>query len=329
MLCDNRSALVLTLLLIIVMTARPIIIDCDPGADDAIALLLALASPQQLDVLGVTTVAGNVSLALTQRNARCICELAGRPDLPVYAGCPRPLLRSLITAEEVHGKTGLDGITLADPQMPLQPAHAVDFLIDTLMDSPGGISVAALGPLTNLAVAIVKQPKICQRIQEIVIMGGAITQGNVTPSAEFNFYVDPHAAHVVLASGIPITLISLDVTHTAIVTPERMAAIRAIDSPVSNAVIGLLEHYSKFDMQRYNTPGPFLHDPCVVGYLLQPDLFTSQAAFVEVETVGEHTIGRTIVDLWRVKDKPPNVMVVQSIEAEGFYQLLVQALAKL
>ncbi len=311
------------------MAAKPIIIDCDPGADDAIALFLALSAHDALDVLGITTVAGNVPLALTQKNARCLCELVGRPDLPVYAGCSRPLLRPLITAEDVHGKTGLDGIHLSEPQMLLQPQHAVDFLIDTLLRSPTKITLATLGPLTNLAVAIVKQPEICQQIQEVVMMGGAVTQGNITPSAEFNVYVDPHAAQVVMSSGIPLTLLSLDVTHQAIATPERLSAIRDIHSPVSAAVIGLLDHYGAYEMQRYGSAGPPLHDPCVIAYLLQPDLFTSRRAYVAIETTSELTMGRTVVDLWGVTAQAPNATVVESIHADRFYQLLTDSIAKL
>jgi len=308
------------------MAAKPIIIDCDPGADDAIALFLALAFPEKLDVLGITTVAGNVPLPLTQKNARCLCELAGRADLPIYAGCPRPLLRPLITAEDVHGRTGLDGIHLPEPMMPLQEQHAVDFLIDTVMRSPGNITLATLGPLTNLAVAIVKQPAICERLQEVVMMGGALTQGNITPSAEFNVYVDPHAAQVVVTAGIPLTIVSLDVTHQAIATPKRLNTIKAINSPISAATIGLLNHYGAYDMQRYGFPGPPLHDPCVIAYLLQPDLFTSRRASVAIETMSELTMGRTVVDQWHVTNQPANATVIESIEAEGFYQLLTQAI---
>ncbi|MBW4581765.1 MAG: nucleoside hydrolase [Tildeniella nuda ZEHNDER 1965/U140] len=311
------------------MVAKPIIIDCDPGADDAIALFLALAFPEQLHVLGVTTVAGNVPLSLTQKNARCLCELAGRDDVPVYAGCPRPLLRPLTTAEDVHGRTGLDGISLPEPQMPLQTQHAVDFLIETLLQATEAITLATLGPLTNIAVAIIKQPAICQHIQEIVMMGGAVTQGNITPSAEFNLYVDPHAAHVVATAGVPLTMMSLDLTHQAIATPERLNAIHAINSPISDAILGLLNHYGAYDMQRYGFAGSPLHDPCVIAYLLQPDLFTSRRAYVAIETSSELTMGRTVVDWWYVTNQQPNTNVVETIEAEAFYQLLTQAIANL
>lgn len=311
------------------MVARPIIIDCDPGADDAIALFLALAFPEHLNVLGITTVAGNVPLSLTQKNARCLCELAGKLDVPVYAGCPRPLLRPLMTAEAVHGKTGLDGIHLPEPQVPLQAQHAVDFLIETLVQSTDKITLATLGPLTNLAIALIKEPTICSHIQEIVMMGGAVTQGNITPSAEFNLYVDPHAAHVVATSGIPLTIMSLDVTHQAIATPERLDAIRASNSPVSAATLGLLDHYGAYEMQRHGFLGPPLHDPCVIAYLLQPDLFTSSQAYVAIETTSELTMGRTVIDRGHVTNQPPNANIAETINAEGFYQLLTRAIEKL
>lgn len=309
------------------MVAQPIIIDCDPGADDAIALLLAFAAPEKLNILGITTVAGNVPLALTQRNARQICELAGRSHISVYAGCPRPLLRSLITAEEVHGKTGLDGVDLSPPQMALQPEHAVQFLIHTLMRSPEKITLAMLGPLTNLAVAIIQQPGICERIDRVIVMGGSIGQGNITPAAEFNFYVDPHAVQVVFAAGLEIVLITLDLTHQAIATPSRLAAIRNLNTPVSAAVVGLLEHYGIYDMKRYGFAGPPLHDPCVIAYLLQPDLFTGKRSHVAIETMSEFNLGRSVIDVWQVTNVAANATILDTIDAEGFYQLLTDSLS--
>jgi purine nucleosidase len=307
----------------------PIIIDCDPGVDDAIALLLAMASPADLNLLGITTVAGNVPLALTQKNARKICELAGRSDLAVFAGCPRPILRSLATAEEVHGFTGLEGADLPEPTMPLQAQHGVDFLIETLLNSSEKITLATLAPLTNLAIALIKEPRIGDRIQEIVAMGGAITHGNITPSAEFNLYVDPHAAQIVFSAGIPLTLITLDVTHQAIATPDRLATLRQIGSPIGTTAANLLSYYSRHDIERYGFPGAPLHDPAVIAYLLKPDLFETRPLFVEVEINSETTIGRTIVDWWNVTSNKPNVNVVSAIDAEGFYQLLTERLAQL
>ena len=311
------------------MIVRQIIIDCDPGQDDALALLLALASPEELNVLGVTTVAGNVPLAQTQKNARKVCELAGRSDLLVHAGCPRPILRPLETAEYVHGASGLDGADLPEPQMPLQPKHGVDFLIDTLMASAGDITLATLGPLTNLAIAMIKEPRILKQIHEIVLMGGAITQGNVTPSAEFNIYVDPHAAHVVFTSGVKLTMLSLDVTHQVITTPERLKAIWATGTPVCRVAANWLDYYGAYDIERYGFLGGPLHDPCVIAYLLQPSLFESRYLYVEIETQSEMTIGRTVVDLWKATKHEPNVDVVHTVDAEGFYKLLIERLTKL
>jgi purine nucleosidase len=310
------------------MSTKPILIDCDPGVDDAIALLLAFASPE-VKLLGITTVAGNVPLSLTEKNARKICELAGQTQVPVYAGCPRPLMRSLTTAEDVHGKTGLEGVNLPEPQMPLQPQHGVDFLIDTLINSSGEITVATLGPLTNLAIALIKEPCIVPKIAEVVMMGGAITQGNITASAEFNLYVDPHAAHVVFTSGIKLTMFSLDVTHQVLTTPERLAKIRAIATPVGTAAADLLGHYSSRDAERFEMTGGPLHDPCVIAYLIQPDLFICRDCYVEIETNSELTIGRTVVDVWNSSGRSPNTKVAQTANAEAFYQLLTDRLAKL
>ena len=311
------------------MTARPIIIDCDPGVDDAIALLLALASTDALQILGVTAVAGNAPLRLTQKNARRICQLAGRPNVPIYAGCPGPLLQPLVTAAHIHGETGLKGADLPEPTLPLQPQHGVNFLIDTLTQTDQTITLATLGPLTNVAVALIQQPQIVENIEEIVVMGGAITHGNVTPSAEFNIYVDPHAAQVVLGAGAKLTLISLDVTHQALTTPERLTAIRALNTPVSQAAAGMLAYYGVEDAERYGMPGSPLHDPCVIAYLLQPTLFTGREAYVEVDITSPLTLGRTVVDLWRTSDHPANAKVIQTIDADGFYQLLIDHLATL
>ncbi len=311
------------------MSPRPIVIDCDPGADDAIALLLALASPDELDVVGVGTVAGNVGLDRTSDNARRICELAGRDDVPVHAGCPGSILRPRSDARHVHGETGLDGVDLPPPGRAIADRHAVDFLIETCAARPGAVTLCAMGPLTNVALAMIKDPGIVDNVDEIVLMGGAIGAGNVTPSAEFNIFVDPHAAAVVFASGAPLTMIGLDVTHQAIVTPERLDAVRAIDTSVGRAAAGLLDHYHRVDLERYGVAGSPLHDPCVIAYLLQPELFSGREAFVEVETRSEATMGRTVVDLWNATGREPNATVIERIDADGFFELLIERLARL
>ena len=310
---------------------RQIIIDTDPGQDDAVAILLALASPAELEVLGIVAVAGNVPLALTQRNARIVCELAGRPDLPVYAGCARPLHRDLVTAEYIHGKTGLDGPVLPEPTMPLQPQHGVDWLIDTLRRAPpGGITLCTLGPLTNIGMALVKAPDIVPKVREIVAMGGAYFEvGNTTPAAEFNIYVDPHAADVVLRSGIPVTIIPLDVSHKALTTKPRIARFRALGTRCGRAVAEMLEFFERHDVEKYGADGGPLHDPGVIAYLLRPDLYRGRRANVAIETVGALTLGMTVVDWWRVTDRPPNAQFMNDVDADGFYDLLTERIATL
>jgi len=313
------------------MQARKIIIDTDPGQDDAVAILLALASPDEIDLLGITCVAGNVPLALTARNARMICELAGRPDIAVFAGCDRPLGRALVTAEHVHGKTGLDGPTLPEPQMPLQPQHAVDFIIDTVRaNPPGTITLCPLGPLTNIATALARAPDIASRLQEIVLMGGAYFEvGNITPAAEFNIYVDPQAAKAVFAAGVPLVVMPLDVTHKALVTAERNAAFRNLGTPVGIAVAQMTEFFERYDREKYGSLGAPLHDPCVTAYLLAPHLFSGRHVNVEIETTSELTMGMTVADWWRVTDRPANAMFMGQIDAQGFFDLLTQRLARL
>lgn len=312
------------------MTAK-IIIDTDPGQDDAVAILLALASPDEITVLGITAVAGNVPLALTEKNARIICELAGRPDIAVFAGCDRPLVQPLVTAEHVHGKTGLDGIALPDPTMPLQDRHAVDFIIDTLRsEPPGSVTLCPLGPLTNIATAFTRAPDIASRVKEIVLMGGAYFEvGNITPAAEFNIYVDPEAAEIVFQSGVPLVVMPLDVTHKVLTTRPRIDAIRAIGSPVAHAVASWTDFFERFDMAKYGAEGAPLHDPCVIAYLLAPALFTGRHINVEIETTSALTRGMTVADWWGVTKRPKNAIFMGDVDAAGFYALLTQRLARL
>ncbi|MEO3386827.1 nucleoside hydrolase [Mesorhizobium sp. CAU 1741] len=310
--------------------ARKIIIDTDPGQDDAIAILLALASPE-LDVLGLTAVAGNVPLALTEKNARKICELAGQPQTRVFAGAVRPLARPLVTAEHVHGRTGLDGPDLPEPTMSLEKQYAVDFIVETLMREPAGsVTLCALGPLTNLALAMIREPAIVPRIGEIVLMGGGyFEQGNVTPSAEFNIYVDPQAADVVFSAGAPIVMMPLDVTHKALTTRKRVDVFRVMGTRVGTATAELLDFFERFDEQKYGTDGGPLHDPCVIAYLLEPTLFSGRHCNVAVETRSELTMGATVVDWWHVSGRPRNAMVMRDIDADGFFALIAERLARL
>ncbi len=309
---------------------RKIIIDTDPGQDDALAILLALASPE-LDVLGITAVAGNVPLDLTKTNARKICELAGRPDVKVFAGADRPLMRALVTAENVHGKTGLDGPDLPEPAMPLQEQHAVDFIIENVLTQESGtVTLCPLGPLTNIAQALIRAPQIATRIREIVLMGGGFFEGgNITPTAEFNIYVDPQAAHIVLTSGVPIVMLPLDVTHKALTCARRIERFRAMGTRSGAASAELLEFFERFDEEKYGSDGGPLHDPNVIAYLLKPDLYKGRHCNVVVETASDLTLGMTVVDWWGVTDRPKNAFYIRDVNDEGFFDLLIERIARL
>lgn len=312
------------------MAPQPIIIDCDPGQDDALAILLALGSPDELNVLAITAVAGNVPLALTEKNARKMVALGKRTDIPVHAGCDRPIVREPVTAEFVHGKTGLDGADLSEPKVPLADEHAVHAIVRILRSEPSGtVTLCPVGPLTNIAMAMRIAPDIMPRIKEIVLMGGAISIGNITPAAEFNIYVDPHAADVVFRSGVPLVMHGLDVTHKALVTPFRLKAIEAIGSEVSKAVVGLLTFYNKFDQAKGEGQGAPLHDPCAIAYVMWPELFTGRRCHVEIEIASEASMGRTLVDWRKLGETPANVLAIDGIEADGFFSLLTERLARL
>lgn len=309
---------------------RKIIIDTDPGQDDAVAILLALASPE-LEVVGLTAVAGNVPLALTAKNTRIVCELAGRADAKVYAGCDAPMRHKLVTAEHVHGKTGLDGPVLPDPLMPLQDQNAVDFIIETLRAEPAGtITLCPLGPLTNIATAFERAPDIMAKVQEIVLMGGAYFQvGNITPAAEFNIYVDPEAAKIVFASGCPIVVMPLDVTHKALTTTPRVQAFRDLGTKAGTMVAEWTDFFERFDKEKYGSAGAPLHDPCVIAYLIAPELFSGRFVNVEIETESKLTRGMTVADWWGVTDRARNAMFMGDLDAEGFFALLVERIGRL
>jgi purine nucleosidase len=313
------------------MSCKRIIIDTDPGQDDAIAILLALASPDEIDVLGITTVAGNVSLELTKKNARIVCELAGKSEIRVFAGCDRPLSRPLVTAEHVHGKTGLDGPTLPDPRMKLEQQHGVDFIIETLRTEPSGtVTLCPLGPLTNIAQALKKAPDITNRIAEIVLMGGAYFEvGNITPTAEFNIYVDPEAADIVLRSGIKTVIMPLDVTHKVLVTRPRNDAFREIGNRVGVAAAEMTDFFERFDKDKYGSLGAPLHDPCVIAYLIKPDLFSGRHINVMIETTSDLTLGMTVADWWGVTNRPANVTFMKDVNADAFFDLLTVRLSRL
>ncbi len=308
--------------------AQKIIIDTAPGQDDAVAILLALASPE-IELLGITAVAGNVPLDLTQRNARQVVELAGR-DTPVFAGCDAPLARPLVTAEHVHGKTGLDGITLPEPSLPLQSQHGVDFIIETLRrEAPDSVTLCALGPLTNIATAFERAPDIVERVQRIALMGGGFFEGgNITPAAEFNIYVDPEAAKIVFGCGRPITVLPLDATHKALTSRDWIATMRGMGR-IGEVVASWTDFFERFDVAKYGSEGAPLHDPCVIAWLLRPELFSGREINVEIETGSELTLGMTVADWWGVTDRPANALFIGDVDRDGFFDLLTERIGRL
>lgn len=307
----------------------PVIIDTDPGIDDAIALLLALAAPE-LEVLAVTTVAGNAPLGVTFNNARQICALAGRADVPVYAGCGAPVLREPIRGK-FSGSGGLGSLSLPAPTAPVQTLHAVDYLIETLMAARANsrkITLCVLGPLTNLAVALRKQPDIVEGLQQVLIMGGAAREaGNRTCCAEFNILSDPHAAHIVFNSSINLQLFPLDVTHRAMTTAARLRPLHALRGPVADAVRKLFADWDRKDSARFGSEGGPLHDPLVIAALLRPTLFGGYSAFVQVELSSPLTLGQTVVDRWNTSNQPHNLHIADTVDADGFFELLWQRLS--
>ena len=309
---------------------RRVIIDTDPGQDDAVALLAALASPE-LEILAITSVAGNVPLDLTTRNCLALVELAGRPEIPVYRGSVRPMVKELVTAEYVHGPTGLDGADLSEPVLEAGQGHAVDRIVELLMASDDGdVTICTLGPLTNIGLAIVREPRIVPKVAELVMMGGGFFEGgNTTPAAEFNVFVDPHAADVVLSSGIPIVMMPLDVTHKAFTNPERIQRFADLGSPAGASVAGMLDFYDRYDMEKFGSRGAPLHDPTVIAYLLEPGLLSGKNVHVAVETSSALTEGMTVMDWWGVTDNPPNALVMSEIDADGFFDLLVDRIGRI
>ena len=312
-------------------TRRPIIIDTDPGQDDAIAILFALAASDRLELQAITTVAGNVPLSLTSKNARIVLGWAKRTDVPVYAGCPRPLVREPVTAEHVHGETGLDGVPLEEPKIGLAKGHAVDFLIRTLGSAPvESVTLCLLGPMTNLAAALVQDPNIRRGIKEIVLMGGGYhVRGNVTPTAEFNVYADPDAATVVFGSGIPLVVLPLDVTHQVLSTKDRVTRLEKLGNHAGTLIAAILVSHARTDSKRLGSDGGPLHDPAVIAYLLQPSLFSGRTVNVAIETRGELTLGETVVDWHGVTKRPANAFWLNEVDSDGFYRLLTDTVRRL
>jgi purine nucleosidase len=310
---------------------RRIIIDTDPGQDDAFAILFALGAPEALEVVGITAVGGNAPLPLTSKNALKVVELAGRPDVPVYAGCPAPMVRPLKTAEYVHGKTGLDGADLPDPVTPLRPEHAVNFMVRTIMDAPAGeLTVMTLGPMTNLAMAMTMEPRIVSRVREVVLMGGGFFEGgNATPAAEYNIFVDPHAAHKVFESRVPLTMAPIDCTYTALMTPDWLQRLRDTGRRTAIEAANLADFYRQYGDHKFPTPGRPIHDACATGYLLAPELYEQRLCNVTIEIGSPDTMGMTIVDWWHVTGKHKNCNVLRRIRSEPFFELMFRCIGSL
>ncbi|GAA4500144.1 nucleoside hydrolase [Gluconacetobacter tumulicola] len=310
--------------------ARAIIIDTDPSPDDAVAFLMALASPDELEVLALTTVGGNVPLALTTRNALMALELAGRGDVPVYAGAAGPLVGALRTAEHVHGTTGFDGYDLPPPSLQAAEGFAPDRIVELVMSRPrDSVTLCCLAPLTNIALAMAREPRLAGHLHGIVLMGGARTEGgNITPAAEYNIHVDPEAAARIFESGVPITMIPLDCTHRALTTAARMARLRAIGTPLAEAFYHLLTFNKRFNARQWGTDGGPLHDPTVIAALLRPDLFSGRLAHVGVECHGTLTRGMTVIDWWSVTGRHPNALVLNRVDAEGYFDLVIERLSR-
>jgi inosine-uridine nucleoside N-ribohydrolase len=303
------------------VTPTPIVLDCDPGHDDAIALLLALASPE-LELLGVTTVAGNQTLEKTTANALRVLELAGREDVPVAAGADRPLVREPFVATFVHGESGLDGPALPPPTGRPVAGHAVDFLATRV----AGATLVATGPLTNVALLLALHQDTPP--ERIVLMGGAIAEGNVTPAAEFNIWADPEAARRVFESGIDVTMVGLDVTHKALMTPEHADRVHG-SGRTGKLVAELFAFYHRFHADTYGLPGSPIHDAVALAHVTHPDLLETVERHVAVDCESQLCRGRTVVDLWRRTGNEPNAHVAVDIDADRFIDLLLERIASL
>lgn len=307
--------------------AQPIILDCDPGHDDAIALVLALASPE-VEVKAVTSSAGNQTPEKTLRNVLRMLTLLNRPDIPVAGGATKPLMRELIIADNVHGESGLDGPALPEPAFAAQRCSAVELMAKVLRDAPEPVTLVATGPQTNIALLLSGHPELHAKIARIVIMGGAMGAGNWTPAAEFNIYVDPEAAEIVFQSGLPIVMAGLDVTHRAQIMADDIARFRAVGNPVATTVAGLLDFFMEYHKaEKWGFDGAPLHDPCTIAWLIRPALFTTIERWVGVETQGKYTQGMTVVDRYALTGNKPNTTLMVDLDRAAFVDLLAERLA--
>lgn len=305
--------------------ARNIILDCDPGHDDALALLLAHAHPA-IELLAVTTVAGNQTLDKTTLNARRVMSIAGINEVPVAAGAALPLMRDQVTAPEIHGESGLEGWSFDEPEIDLDPRHAVDLIAETVAANDE-VTLVPVGPLTNIALALHRHPGAMAKVKDIVLMGGSSGLGNTTPAAEFNVHADPEAAHVVFSSGLPITMVPLDLTHQAMVTPQVLERVRSVGNPVADMAAALLSFYTQAIDDAAGLWGAALHDPCAVARVIDPDLVECKRVNVVIETARSWSYGATVCDLQGVTGRKPNALIAQDLDAGAFWDLMLDALA--
>ncbi|HET6449931.1 MAG TPA: nucleoside hydrolase [Spirochaetia bacterium] len=307
---------------------KRMILDCDPGHDDMVAIMLALASPE-LELLGITTVAGNQTGEKTFRNACRILKLVGREDVPLFRGSDQPLVRPLLVAEDIHGSTGLDGVELPEADTSKRKGNAIDFIVDTVNASKEPMHLVATGPLTNVAIAFRKDPGITRRIERLTIMGGGVYDSNVTPSAEFNIYVDPEAARAVFHCGVPITLVTLDISNKALFTDKEIGILESMGGAVSSKVAPLLRFFMGNNLKKFGIPGAALHDPLTVASLIDPGLITTRDLYVDVECAGELTRGETVADVYGVTGHAPNMKVSRDFNLAGYRTLIIDAIRTL
>jgi purine nucleosidase len=308
--------------------ARKLILDCDPGIDDALAIMLTLGS-DELELLGITTVAGNISVAQTTINAQRVCAAAGVPDVVVAAGCETPLIAHSISGAHIHGESGLGRVRWPVLDGHLHDQHAIDFLISTVLDhAPGEVAIVATGPLTNVALALRREPRLAGRVAEVVLMAGSTTRGNITPAAEFNAFADPEAAAIVFAAGWPITMIGLNLTHQALASKDVFQRLHDLQTPLGDCALDLLEFVAETNAHTHGLTSPPVHDPCAVAALAYPELIELQDASVAVELCGSLTRGMTVCDL-RPSPERVNARVGVSLDRDGFWDALIGAIATL
>ena len=306
------------------MNREKIILDCDPGHDDAVAMMIAAISPK-IDLLGITVVAGNQKLEKTVKNALKVCNHLNL-NIPVYSGMSRPMIREQVIADDIHGETGLDGPVFEEVKIEIEKKHAVNFIIDTLMNSEEKITLVPTGPLTNIAMAMRFEPRIIEKIKRIILMGGAYQLGNITPAAEFNILADPDAAHVVFTSGTDLTMMGLDLTRQAQATSEVIDKIKSLNNKASELFVDLMEFFASTQKEVFGWPAPPVHDPTTIAYIIDPSCIEVKPMFCEVEIWSERSYGRTLCDYFGILKKKPNVDVAVKLDFDKFWNIIYENL---